>query len=74
MSQDFKSWAPQVKTGNDPTFYSNALRFATEQEARENAHELMGRWMAVVDYRAVESEDPVTHRWVDGKLEEINAD
>ena len=62
------SWKPEVRTGNDPKFYGNALAFATQAEAESNAHELMMRWFAVVECRAVESTDPVTHAWVDGKL------
>ena len=63
------SFKPQVRTGNDPKFYSNALAFATQSEAEDNARDLMCRWFAVVDCRAVESTDPVTHQWTaDGKL------
>jgi hypothetical protein len=62
------SWKPEVKTGKDPKWYGNALAFATKEEAQQNAEDLMMRWWNVVDYRAVESEDPITHVWADGKL------
>lgn len=65
------SWAPEVQTGNDPKWYGNALRFATEEEAKLNVQELMSRWTAVRATRVVESKDPVNYRWVDGRLVEV---
>ena len=62
------SYAPQVRTGSDPKFYGNALRFATRAEAEQNVADLAGRWTLVVATRVVETTDPVTHAWVDGKL------
>lgn len=62
------SYKPEVRTGNDPKFYGNALAFATREEAEANVGELMMRWFAVVETRVVESDQPVTHAWVDGKL------
>jgi hypothetical protein len=44
------------------------MRFATEQEARRWAGDLMMRWTAVRDFRAVESPDPVNYRIVDDKV------
>lgn len=61
------SWRPEVKTGNDPKFYSNSLRFATKAEAAASAEDLMYRWWSVKDYRAAESDDPVTHIYVEGR-------
>lgn len=49
----------------------NALRFATEQEALDNANDLFGRWLLVEQVRVDASEDPVNYRWVDGKLEAV---
>jgi hypothetical protein len=66
-----RSWKPEVRTGKDPKWYGNALAFATREEATKNAEELMTRWWSVVDYRAVESEDPVTHSFHNGKLERL---
>lgn len=62
------SFKPEVRTGTDPTFYGNALRFATREEAEANVRALEQRWLAVTETRVVESDDPVTHAWVDGKL------
>jgi hypothetical protein len=62
------SFKPQVKTLGDEKFYGNALAFATFDEAYLNARDLSHRWMLVTDYRAVESDEPVTHTYVDGVL------
>jgi hypothetical protein len=65
------SYAPQVRTGNDPKFYGNALRFATRLEAEQNVANLADRWMLVVATQVVESDDPPSHTWVDGKLQTL---
>lgn len=63
------SFKPQVETVNDPgKFLGNALAFATFDEAYQNARDLSHRWMLVKDYRAIESDEPVTHTYVDGVL------
>jgi len=62
------SFKPEVKTGSDPKFYGNALAFATREEAEANAKDLFYRWMLCAGYRAVESDEPVTHTYVDGVL------
>jgi hypothetical protein len=46
----------------------NALVFATKEEAERNAHDLMMRWFATDDSRAVESDEPVNYRYVGGRL------
>lgn len=66
-----RSYAPQVRTGNDPKFYGNALRFATQAEAEANVADLAGRWFLVVATQVVESDDAPTHAWVNGKLAEL---
>lgn len=62
------SWKPEVQTDNTGAWYGNALRFATEKEAADNARDLSMRWFAVKEHRAAESADPVSHSYVDGKL------
>ena len=62
------SYAPEVRTGSDPKFYGNALRFETKAEAKGNVHNLMDRWILVVETRVVESADPVNYRWTDEGL------
>lgn len=65
------SFKPQVRTGSDPKFYGNALAFATEAEALANAKDLYHRWTLCVEYRAVESDEPVNYTFVDGVLEPV---
>ena len=55
------SWKPEVFV--DGQWAGNSLRFATKDEAWEYAHDLEGRWVLVMDIRAVESDDPVNYRW-----------
>jgi len=62
------SFKPQVTTGSDPKFYGNALAFATFDEAYQNAKDLSNRWMLVTDFRAIESDEPISHTYVDGVL------
>ena len=47
----------------DSEWASNALRFSTEQEAIDYGHELLSRWLAPTDSRAVTSDDPVNYRF-----------
>ncbi len=67
------SWKPEVRTGNDPKFYQNNLAFATKEEAETSARDLMQRWFLVVEWRVVESEQPVNYRLrYDGALEAVD--
>ena len=66
------SWAPEVIADNSGKWAGNALRFATKEEAEANVANLAARWLAVIDTRVVESDDPVNYRWIAGKgLEEV---
>jgi hypothetical protein len=65
------SWAPEVTTDATGKWYGNALRFATREEAEANALDLYGRWMLVRATRAVESQDPVNYKWVEGRLQAV---
>ena len=47
----------EVKTGSDPKWYSNAMRYDTLKEAENAAFNLAMRWAAVVDHRAVVATD-----------------
>lgn len=60
-----KTWKPEVLVSGK--WCRNGLVFATEEEARLNAIDLMSRWMLVDEARAVESDEPVNYRW-QGKL------
>jgi hypothetical protein len=50
------------------TFQGACLAIATKKEAEDQALDLRMRWYAVLETRAVESEDPVNYAYVDGKL------
>lgn len=63
-----KSWKPVVQTDNTGKWYSNSLRFATQEEALSSASDLASRWMMVREFSAHESADPVTHKLVDNVL------
>ena len=66
------SWKPEVQVvGEAGKWHANGLRFATEKEAFDSAYSLSMRWMAVTDFRAAPSDDPVNYRLIDGKLEHI---
>lgn len=58
------SWAPEVIADSSGKWCGNALRFATEAEAKSNVRDLMMRWMSVRDTRVVRSRDPVNYLWV----------
>lgn len=58
------SWKPEVQTDDSGKWYTNALRFATEEEAEISAKDLMSRWLLVRACRASESDDPVNYRLV----------
>jgi hypothetical protein len=65
------SWKPEVQTDSTGQWYGNALRFATEKEALDNAKELSRRWLAVLEVRATESDEPVNNKYENGKLIEV---
>jgi len=62
------SWKPEVQTDDSGKWYGNTLRFETKAEAEANVQNLKDRWLLVHATRAVECDDPVNYRWVDGKL------
>lgn len=62
------SWKPEVIADSSGEWCSNGLRFATEEEALAQVRDLSFRWHMVREKRAVESNDPVNYRYVDGKL------
>lgn len=69
------SWKSEVQMNAEPgKWLTTALRFATEQEAKDNARDLAWRWMLVSDYRAAPSDDPVNYRWQDGRLHAVEED
>jgi hypothetical protein len=65
------SFKPEVIADSSGKWYGNGLRFATREEAEAQVSGLAWRWTSVRDTRVVESDDPVTHRWIDCRLEEL---
>ena len=65
------SFKPQVQTDSSGKWYGNALAFATEAEALDNAADLMGRWMLVRDYRVIASDEPVNYTYINHELKEL---
>lgn len=49
---------------------SNSIRLPTEEQAYHYGRDLMVRWVLVLHYRVVESEDEPNYQWND-KLEAI---
>ena len=62
------SWKPEVIADASGKWCPNGVAFATREEAEASASDLAMRWLAVRDWRAVESDEPVTHKIEDGKL------
>jgi len=62
-----KSYAAEVIADSSGKFCGNGVRFEHEYEAKAYAQDLAYRWTAVREFRVVESDDPVKHRWVDGR-------
>ena len=54
------SWKAEVIADDSGQWAGNALRFATEAEAKAYVADLEQRWTAVRETRVVESNDPVT--------------
>jgi hypothetical protein len=65
------SCKPEVIADSSGKWCGNALRFATREEAENNARDLSYRWFAVRETRAVESTDPVNYRYTDGQLVQL---
>jgi hypothetical protein len=59
-------WKPEVLVAG--TWNKNGLVFATEKEALDSAFDLMMRWFAVQDHRAVEVDEPVNYDYTQRKL------
>ena len=62
------SYKSEVIADSSGKWCSNALRFATSEEAAQYVADLKSRWMLVTDTRVVESDEPVNYAIVDNKL------
>lgn len=57
------SYKPAVEVINEPgKYHTNNLAFATHEEAKRSAKDLMSRWMLVTNWKVVESDQPVNAR------------
>jgi hypothetical protein len=63
------SWKGEVIADKSGKWAGNGLRFATEQEAKDNVAALAARWILVTDTRVVEVDAPVTASFHDGVTE-----
>jgi hypothetical protein len=66
------TWKPEVKVSGE--WARNGLVFETEQEAKDNANNLMMRWIMVEDCRAIETDEPANYRWTNGGLVSIGGE
>jgi hypothetical protein len=66
-----KSYKPEVLV--DGKWSTNALRFATAEEAFGSMMLLRMRWWVPTDGRATESEDPVNYRFINNQNVPIEA-
>jgi hypothetical protein len=63
------SWKLEIEyVGKEGKWASNAIRFATKEEALSDAHSFRQNWLMENQYRVTESTDPVSHRWENGRL------
>jgi len=67
----FNSWKPVVTTDDSGKWYDNALRFATQKEAQDNARDLSMRWFAVRSHSAMPDESAPNYRYEAGELIEL---
>jgi len=67
------SYAIEVIAERNGTWTGNDIRVATREEGERYAQDLAYRWLAVREWRVVESSDPVNYRFVDRGLERLGA-
>jgi hypothetical protein len=65
------SFKVEVQADSTGTWSGNSLRFASLDEASDYGKDLAYRWTSVRQWRAVESDDPVTHRRAAGVTSEV---
>lgn len=65
------SYKAEVIADSSGEWVSNALRFATEQEALAYGKDLAWRWTLVRELRVIASDDAVNYQWADGKLQSV---
>ena len=65
------SYKVEVLVSGETTWASNALRFATTQEAEIYGKDLFRRWLAVKEWRIAESDEAVNYCIKNGSLEPV---
>lgn len=65
------SWKPEVIADDSGKWCPNGMAFATKDEAERWAADLSMRWIAVREYRAVESDEPVNYEIVGNVLKAV---
>jgi hypothetical protein len=65
------SYKPEVQVSGN--WERNSLVFATKEEAELAARDLTRRWTLVIDWRAVESNEPVNCAYVGDVLTAVEA-
>lgn len=60
------SYKVEVIADSSGKWYSNAIRYATPEEAEDAAADLASRWLLVREHRVAASEEPVNYRRVGG--------
>ena len=66
------SWRIAFVADNSGHWVTNGMRFATKEEAEANVADLAMPWTMVTDTAVEKCDDPVNHRWVNGKLVPVN--
>lgn len=67
------SWKVEVIADSSGKWCGNGVRYASEDAAKIGGADLAGRWLAVRDWRVVESDEPANYDIVDGKLVSLGA-
>ena len=70
LKEMMMSWKPAIKTSGED-FNLNGQTFETKEEAEQMAKDIFNRWMLATDHKAVESDEPVNYRIINGVLEPI---
>ena len=65
------SYKVEVLVSGETTWASNALRFATTEEAEIYGKDLFRRWLLVKEWRIVESDEAVNYCIKNGSLEPV---
>jgi hypothetical protein len=61
------SYKVEVQTFGETKWSTNAIRFATQDEADKAGVDLAHRWTMLENWRVAPSDDPVNYKWEDGK-------